>query len=130
MVTDAVGVAGNALTVIVPVAFTLVQAAPVTGIVYVNVPEVVGVPLIVMVPAPGVAVAAQEAFIPGGKLLGVPIPVAPVVVCVIDVVNAVLIHKLGVEEAGPTSQQFVGPVMLTVADAAEIQPPEFVTVNV
>ena len=51
-------------------------------------PEAVGVPLMVMV------LAAQAADTPVGKPIAVPIPVAPVVVCVMGV-NAVLIHKLG-----------------------------------
>ena len=41
---------------------------------------------------------AQAAVIPVGNPVAVPIPVAPVVVCVIAV-KAVLIHKVGVELA-------------------------------
>jgi hypothetical protein len=41
---------------------------------------------------------AQIAVTPAGKLVGVPIPVTPVVVCVIAV-RAVLIHKVGVDDA-------------------------------
>ena len=41
---------------------------------------------------------AQEAVTPVGNPVGEPIPVAPVVVCVIAV-SAVLIHKVGVEDA-------------------------------
>ena len=59
-----------------------------------NVPEVVGVPEIVMV------FAAQAAVTPAGRSVAVPIPVAPVVVWVIFV-NAVLIHSVGVEDAAP-----------------------------
>lgn len=40
----------------------------------------------------------QVAVTPAGKVVAVPIPVAPVVVCVIAV-NGVLIHKVGVELA-------------------------------
>jgi len=40
----------------------------------------------------------QEAVTPFGKPVAVPIPVAPVVVCVI-LVKTVLIHKVGVEDA-------------------------------
>ena len=54
-----------------------------------------GVPLIVIV------LAAQAAVTPAGNPVAVPIPVAPVVVCVIGV-RAVLIHNVGVEEAVPT----------------------------
>ena len=43
---------------------------------------------------------AKVAVTPVGKPVAVPIPVAPVVECVI-VVNTVLIHKVGVDEAVP-----------------------------
>jgi hypothetical protein len=46
------------------------------------------VPLIVIV------LLANDAVTPAGKFVGVPIPVAPVVVCAIDGVNAVLIHSV------------------------------------
>ena len=45
--------------------------------------------------------AAHAALTPAGSPVAVPIPVAPVVVCVIFV-NAVLIHKVGVLDAVPT----------------------------
>ena len=83
-----------AVTVIVPVAFTVPQP-PVNGMLYVNTPDAVGVPLIVIV------FDAQAAVTPDGNPVAVPIPVAPVVVCVIGV-SAVLIHSVGVEEAAPT----------------------------
>ena len=54
-----------------------------------NVPDAVGVPLMVIV------LAAHAAVTPVGKPVAVPIPVAPVVVCVIAV-KAVLIHNVGV----------------------------------
>ena len=57
-----------------------------------NVPATVGAPLMVMV------FASQEAVTPGGKPVAVPIPVAPVVLCVIGV-KMVLIHKVGALEA-------------------------------
>ena len=44
---------------------------------------------------------AHVAVTPVGKLVAVPIPVAPVVVCVI-LVNAVLIHNVGAADAAPT----------------------------
>jgi hypothetical protein len=44
---------------------------------------------------------AQTAVTPGGKPVEVPIPVAPVVLWVISV-RAVLIHKVGVDEAAAT----------------------------
>ncbi len=59
-----------------------------------NVPEAVGVPLMVIV------FEAQEAVTPAGRPVAVPIPVAPVVVCVIFV-RGVLMHSVGVEDAAP-----------------------------
>ena len=64
-----------------------------------NVPEAVGVPLIVIV------FDAQAAVTPAGRPVAVPIPVAPVVVWVIAV-KAVLMHSVGVEEAEPTVFSF------------------------
>ena len=63
-----------------------------------NVPVAVGVPLIVIV------LLAKAALTPAGKPLApetpaFDIPVAPVVVCVKEVVNVVLIHSVGVMEA-------------------------------
>ena len=48
-----------------------------------------------------IVLVAQTAVTPAGKPVEVPTPVAPVVVCVI-VVNAVLIHNVGVLDAVPT----------------------------
>ena len=53
-------------------------------------PEIVGVPLIVIV------LDAQEAVTPAGRPVAVPIPVAPVVVWVM-VVSEVLIHSVEAE---------------------------------
>ena len=58
-------------------------------------PEVVGVPLIVMV------FAAQAAVTPAGKPVADPIPVAPVVVCVI-LGKTVLMHSVGEDDAAVT----------------------------
>ncbi len=55
-------------------------------------PDAVGVPLIVIV------LDAQPAVTPAGKSVAVPMPVAPVVECVM-LVNAVLIHNVGVDDA-------------------------------
>ena len=55
---------------------------------------------------------AQDAVTPGGKSIAVPIPVAPVVVCVIAV-KGVLTHKLGVEDGAETVLSFT--VMVPVA---------------
>ena len=60
-----------------------------------KVPSAVGVPLIVIV------FAAQVAFTPAGNPVGVPIPVAPVVVWVMAVM-AVFTHSVGEEEAAVT----------------------------
>jgi hypothetical protein len=60
-----------------------------------KVPAADGVPLIVIV------LDAHDAVTPAGKLVGVPIPFAPVVVCVIGV-SGVLMHNVGVDEAVPT----------------------------
>jgi len=54
----------------------------------------VGVPLML------ITFAAQAALTPAGNPVAVPIPVAPVVVCVI-LVKAVLIQTVGEEEAAP-----------------------------
>ena len=61
------------ITVMVPVAFTLPQP-PLNGIEYLKVPNAVGAPLIVIV------LFAHDAVTPAGRLVGIPIPVAPVVV--------------------------------------------------
>jgi hypothetical protein len=63
-----------------------------------------------------IVLAAQAAVTPAGKPVAVPIPVAPVVVCVIGV-SAVLIHNVGIEDAAPTvlaAVTVIVPVALTV----------------
>ena len=60
-----------------------------------KVPAAVGVPEIVIV------LDAQEAVTPAGRPEAVPMPVAPVMVCVM-LVSAVLMHRVGVEDAAPT----------------------------
>jgi len=75
-----------------------------------NVPDAVGVPLIVIV------LLAQAAVTPDGKPVAAPIPVAPVVVCVIAV-SAVLIHTVGELEAALTvftGVTMIVPLALTV----------------
>ena len=49
-----------------------------------------------------IVLVAHAAVTPVGKPVGAPIPVAPVVVCVIVGVNAVLIHKVGDDDAAVT----------------------------
>jgi hypothetical protein len=75
-----------------------------------NVPDAVGVPLIVIV------FDAQAAVTPVGNPLATPMPVAPVVVCVIAV-NGVLIHNVGAEDAAVTvlfGVTVIAPVAFTV----------------
>jgi hypothetical protein len=78
------------------------------------VPEAVGVPLIVIV------FDDHKAVTPAGRPVGVPIPVAPVIVCVIAV-RGVLVHSVGVEDAVPTVLSGV-TVIVPVADTVP-QPP-------
>jgi hypothetical protein len=80
------------VTTMVPVAFTVPQP-PVNGMLYANVPDTVGVPLMVIV------LPAHAAVTPDGNPVGVPIPVEPVVVCVTTGLIAVLIHKVVVVPA-------------------------------
>jgi hypothetical protein len=79
-----------------------------------KIPIVVGVPLIVIVSAD------QEAITPAGNPDGVPIPVAPVVVCVIAV-NAVLTHKVGVAEGTVTI--LLGIMVIVPTAVMVLQPP-------
>ena len=75
-----------------------------------NVPLAVGVPVMVMTSL------AQPAVTPEGNPLAEPIPVAPVVAWVMSV-KAVLIHKVGLEDAVPTvlsGLTVIVPVALTV----------------
>ena len=48
-----------------------------------------------------IVLAAHTAVTPAGKSVAAPMPVAPVVACVI-LVSAVFIHRVGLEDAGPT----------------------------
>jgi hypothetical protein len=75
-----------------------------------NVPDTVGVPLIVIV------FDAHAAVTPAGKPVAVPIPVAKVVVCVILGVKEVLIHKVVVIPAVAvfSGLTIIIPVALTV----------------
>ena len=73
-------------------------------------PATDGVPLIVIV------LDAHAAVTPAGNPVAVPIPVAPVVTCVIDV-RSVFIHNVGVDEGAPTvlvAVTVIVPVALTV----------------
>ena len=79
-----------------------------------NVPDAVGVPLIVIV------LVAHAAVTPAGKPVATPIPVAPVVVCVIAV-SAVLIHNVGVLDAALTVLAGV-IVIVGVVDNSVVHP--------
>ena len=67
-----------------------------------------------------IVLVAQETVTPAGKSVAAPIPVAPVVACVM-LVSGVLIHRVGLEEAGPTVLSGV-TIMVPVAFTAP-QPP-------
>ena len=67
-----------------------------------------------------IVLEAQEALTPAGSPVAVPMPVAPVVVCVMFV-NAVFIQRVGVEEA---ALAVFAAVTVIVPDAfTEPQPP-------
>ena len=75
-----------------------------------KVPLLLGVPLMVIV------LEAQAAVTPAGSPIAAPIPVAPVVVCVMFT-KAVLIHNVGVDEAPLavlSALTVIVPVALTV----------------
>ena len=103
---------GNAFTTIVPVAFTEPQP-PLNGTVYVNEPLAVGAPLIVIV------LLAQLAVTPAGKPVAEPIPVAPVVLCVMFVMG-VLIQTVGLELAALTV--FKGVTVMVPIALSKAQP--------
>ena len=84
-----------------------------------NVPDAVGVPLMV------IELAAHPAVTPAGKPAGVPMPVAPVVVWVTGV-STVLIHNVGVEEGEPTVLLGV-TVIVTLAQPVVLQSPSYRT---
>ena len=67
-----------------------------------------------------ITLAAHAAVTPAGKPVGAPMPVAPVVVCVM-LVKAVFTHKVGVDEATPTVL-LIETVIVPVAFTAP-QPP-------
>ena len=79
-----------------------------------NGPVSVAEPVIIMV------FDAHDAVIPAGRPVGVPMPVAPVVVCVI-VVRGVFSQRVGVEDAALTVFSGVTS-MVPVADTVP-QPP-------
>ena len=63
-----------------------------------------------------IVLLAQAALTPAGNPVAVPMPVAPVVACVIFV-NAVLIHKVGALDAAPavlSGVTVIVPVAFTI----------------
>ena len=65
-----------------------------------------------------IVLGAHAALTPDGKPVAVPIPVAPVVVCVISV-KELLIHKVGVLEAAPAvfaADTVIVPVAFTLPE--------------
>ncbi len=76
-------------------------------------PDAVGVPVIVMV------LDAHATVTPAGRPVAVPMPVAPVVLCVI-LVSGVLIQRVGEEDALPTV--LLGLTVM-VPVALNVQPP-------
>ena len=62
-----------------------------------------------------ITLAAQAALTPAGRPVAAPMPVAPVVVCVM-LVSTVLMHSVGVEEAAldVLTSTVIVPVALTV----------------
>ena len=78
-------------------------------------PAIEGVPVIV------ITFDAQVAVTPVGKFVGVPIPVASVVAWVV-LVNAVLIHNVGVVLAVPAVISSVTTIIVPVAFTVP-QPP-------
>ena len=79
-----------------------------------KVPDAVGVPLIVIL------LLAQAAVTPAGSPVAVPMPVAPLVVCVIFV-KTVLIQSVGVEDAAPAV--LLGVTTMVPVAFTEPQPP-------
>ncbi len=65
--------------------------------------------------------AAHAALTPAGNPVAVPMPVAPVVACVI-LVKAVLIQSVGVEEAAPAV--LFGVTVIVPVAMTEPQPPD------
>ena len=76
-------------------------------------PTAVGVPLIV------ITLADQEAVTPAGKLVAVPMPVAPVVDIIIDGVKAVFTVKVGLDDAVPAVLRVQGVTVVVVVIGGE-----------
>ena len=86
-----------------------------------KVPAAVGVPLMVMV------LLAQDAVTPAGKPVGVPIPVARIVVWVIAV-KGVLMQRVGADEADPATISGITVMVPVAVLTPPVQPPVIVTV--
>jgi hypothetical protein len=107
-------ITGKETTVIVPVAFTEPQP-PVSGIEKGKVPDIVGVPLTVMV------FPNQEAVNPAGSPVATPIPVAPVVMKVIVGERAVFTQSAGLLDAVVT--ELIGLTVIVPVAFTVPQPP-------
>ena len=77
-------------------------------------------PLCVATPLIVTVFDAHDAVMPPGKPLAIPIPVAPVVVCVMSV-SAVPIHKVGAEDPAP--DVLLGPTVIVPVAKTFPQPP-------
>lgn len=104
----------SGVTLMVPVALIAPQP-PVKGMIYKKGPDAVGVPLIVMV------LPLQVAVIPAGKPAGVPIPVAPVVVCVIG--GMAVLMQVVVEDGTASVTVLRGETIKVPVAKPEPQPP-------
>ena len=78
-----------------------------------KVPDAVGVPLIV------ITLLAQTAVTPAGNPVAVPMPVAPVVVIVIDGVKAVFTVNVGLDEGVPAVLRVQGVTVVVVVIGGE-----------
>ena len=72
---------------------------------------------------------AHDAVTPGGNPVAVPMPVALVVVCVMEV-NGVLIQRVGDDEADPATISGVTVIVPVIVFVPPVQPPVIVTVYV
>ena len=72
---------------------------------------------------------AHDAVTPAGNPVGVPMPVARIVACVIAV-STVLIHKVGVEEGASATMLGVTVIVPVMVFVPPVQPPVIVTVYV
>jgi hypothetical protein len=91
---------------------------PVNGMKYVKVPAALGVPLMLIIPA--VASPVNVALNPGGKPVAKPIPVAPVVLWVMNGDSKTFIHA-GV--VVPEEAVFKGVIITVAVEFEQLPPP-------